>query len=146
AENERLEAVEHLEEAVKHDPSHTAALFQLAQVNDLAGEDKVAINLYETCLKHPPVHVHTLMNLGVLYEDNAMYDKAEDCFRRVLGADLRDDRPEWKAVGAELVDRARLFYKDAQASQTMRYNPEEETALSRFSQVLEIPVTDFELS
>jgi len=106
----------------------------------------VAINLYETCLKHPPVHVHTLMNLGVLYEDNEMYDKAEDCFRRVLGADLRDDRPEWKAVGAELVDRARLFYKDAQASQTMRYNPEEETALSRFSQVLEIPVTDFELS
>src|SRR5260370_4100959 len=28
----------------------------------------------------------------------------------------------------------------------MYYNPEEDQALSRFSQVLEIPVTDFELS
>ena len=36
--------------------------------------------------------------------------------------------------------------KDSQASQTMYYNPEEEHAFSRFSQVLEIPVTDFELS
>ena len=25
---------------------------------------------YERCLKHPPVHVGTLMNLGVLYEDH----------------------------------------------------------------------------
>src|SRR5207245_7828644 len=41
---------------------------------------------------------------------------------------------------------ARLFHKDAQASLTMYYNPEEEHAFSRFSQVLEIPVTDFELS
>lgn len=145
-EGHRLKAVEHFEEAIKHDPSHTAALFQLAQVNDLAGDDKVAINLYETCLKHPPVHVHTLMNLGVLYEDNELYDKAVDCFRRALHADLRDDRPEWKAANGELNERARLFYKDAMASQTMYYNPEEETALSRFSQVLEIPVTDFELS
>ncbi len=43
-------------------------------------------------------------------------------------------------------EQARLFLKDAQASQTMYYNPEEEHAFSRFSQVLEIPVTDFELS
>jgi DNA-directed RNA polymerase subunit alpha len=43
-------------------------------------------------------------------------------------------------------DQARLFLRDAQASQTMYYNPDEEHAFSRFSQVLEIPVTDFELS
>lgn len=145
-EGDRAKAVEHLEEATKHDPSHTAALFQLASINDLAGEDKVAMNLYESCLKYPPVHVHTLMNLGVLYEDNELYDKAADCFRRVLQADLRDERPEWKSAFGDLTERARLFYKDAQASQTMYYNPEEESALSRFSQVLEIPVTDFELS
>ena len=43
-------------------------------------------------------------------------------------------------------EQARLFLKDAQASLTMYYNPDEEHACSRFSQVLEIPVTDFELS
>src|SRR5205807_5367674 len=43
-------------------------------------------------------------------------------------------------------EQARLFHKDAQASRNMYYNPEEEHAFNRFSQVLEIPVTDFELS
>src|SRR6202044_889386 len=41
---------------------------------------------------------------------------------------------------------ARLFLRDANASQTMYYNPDDDVANSRFSQVLEIPVTDFELS
>src|SRR6185295_14405472 len=45
-----------------------------------------------------------------------------------------------------LQEQARLFLKDAQASVTMYYNPDAEMASSRFSQVLEIPVTDFELS
>ena len=46
-------------------------VFQLAQANDYAGEDQDAIGYYEACLKHPPVNVHTLMNLGILYEDPA---------------------------------------------------------------------------
>src|SRR5256714_5690594 len=73
------------------------------------------------------------MNLGVLYEDNEKYDKAEDCYIKVLAANQTDEH-------------ARLFMKDAHASTSMYYNPEEEHAFSRFSQVLEIPVTDFELS
>jgi len=69
----------------------------------------------------------------VLYEDAERYDKAAECYRRILSATPTDDQ-------------AKLFLKDSQASQTMYYSPEEEHALSRFSQVLEIPVTDFELS
>jgi DNA-directed RNA polymerase subunit alpha len=130
---ERAQAVKHLEKSVEFDPGHTGALFQLGHANDLAGNDDEAIGYYERCLKHPPVHVGALNNLGVLYEDNEKYDKAADCYRRMLGANPTDER-------------ARLFLKDAQASQTMYYSPEEEHALSRFSQVLEIPVTDFELS
>jgi DNA-directed RNA polymerase subunit alpha len=133
AEGERLTAVKHLEKAVELDPNHTGALFQLGHANDLAGNDDEAISYYERCLNHPPVHVGALNNLGVLYEDNEKYGPAVECYRRILGAD-------------PLHDRARLFFKDAQASQTMYYSPEEEHALSRFSQVLEIPVTDFELS
>jgi DNA-directed RNA polymerase subunit alpha len=133
AEGERGTAIKHLERAVELDPSHTGALFQLGHANDLAGNDDEAINYYERCLTHPPVHVGALMNLGVLYEDNDKYDKAEDCYRKVLAANPTNEQ-------------ARLFLKDAHASVTMYYNPEEEHAFSRFSQVLEIPVTDFELS
>ena len=133
AEGERLKAVEHLEKAVQLDPGHTGALFQLGHANDLAGNDEEAISCYERALKHPPVHVGTLKNLGVLYEDHEKYDKAAECYRRVLAAEPNDEQ-------------ARLFLKDSQASQTMYYNPEEDQLYARHSQVLEIPVTDFELS
>jgi DNA-directed RNA polymerase subunit alpha len=133
AEGERVPTIRHLERAVELDPGHTGALFQLAHANDLAGNDDEAVALYERCLQHPPVHVGLLMNLGVLYEDVDKYDKAAECYRKILLADPSNEP-------------ARLFLKDAQASQTMYYSPEEEHALSRFSQVLEIPVTDFELS
>jgi DNA-directed RNA polymerase subunit alpha len=133
SEGERLTAIKHLERAVELDPGHTSALFQLGHANDLAGNDDEAISCYERCMKHPPVSVGTLMNLGVLYEDHEKYDKAVECYRRVLSATPNDEE-------------ARLFYKDAQASLTMYYNPEEEHLYTRISQVLEIPVTDFELS
>ncbi len=133
AEGERIIAVRHLERAVELDPGHAGALFQLGHANDLAGNDEDAISFYERCASHPPVHEGALMNLGVLYEDNDKYDKAEECFRKVLAANQNHER-------------ARLFLKDAHASLTMYYNPEEEHAFNRFSQVLEIPVTDFELS
>jgi DNA-directed RNA polymerase subunit alpha len=133
AEGERGPAVRHLEKAVELDPGHTGALFQLGYANDLAGNDDEAITYYERCLNHPPLHVGVLMNLGALYEDTEKFDKAAECYRKVLQANPTDEH-------------ARLFLKDAQASQTMYYNPEEESAFSKFSQVLEIPVTDFELS
>lgn len=132
-EGARETAIRSLERSVELDPSHTGALFQLAHANDLAGNDEEAISLYERCLNHPPVHLGVLMNLGILYEDAETYDKAVDCYRKILNA-------------TPLNEQARLFMKDAQASLTMYYNPDLEVANSRFSQVLEIPVTDFELS
>jgi DNA-directed RNA polymerase subunit alpha len=133
AQGERGEAVKGLERAVALDPGHTGALFQLGHANDLAGNDDEAITYYERCLKYPPVHVGTLKNLGILYEDHEKYEKAADCFRRVLSVRPHDEE-------------ARLFLKDAQESLKMYYNPEEDAAYNKFAQVLEIPVTDFELS
>ncbi|MFO0864735.1 MAG: DNA-directed RNA polymerase subunit alpha C-terminal domain-containing protein [Gemmataceae bacterium] len=133
ADGNRLQGLKHLERAVELDPAHTGALFQLGHANDLAGNDDDAINFYERCLTHPPLHVGLLMNLGVLYEDSERYDKAVDCFRRILHADPNHEQ-------------ARLFLKDSEASLTMYYNPDADAASSRFNQVLEIPVTDFELS
>ncbi len=137
SEGDRLKAVQHLERAVELDPSHSGALFQLGYINDLAGNDDEAIRHYENCLRHPPVNLGALNNLGVLYEDNDKYDKAVDCFGRILKANPADEQAR---------ERARLFLKDSQASQTMYYHPDEDQNSTAFRQVMEVPVTDFELS
>jgi len=133
AEGDRVRSIQALEKAVELEPGHTGALFQLGYLNDLAGNDDEAIGYYERCLKYPPVNKGVLNNLGVLYEDNDKYDKAADCYAKLLKADPNDDR-------------ARLFLKDAQASMTQYYNPDEEQTNQAFKQVMEVPVTDFELS
>lgn len=133
AEGERVQGVRHLERAVELDPGHTGALFQLGHANDLAGNDSEAIGYYERCIQYPPVYAGALINLGVLYEDNERFDRAAACYRHVLQAD-------------PLHEQARLFLKDSLASTTMYYSPDDERDQSRYSQVMEIPVTDFELS
>jgi len=137
AEGQQGEAIKHLEKTIELDPSHTGALFQLGYFNDLVGNDDDAITYYERCLKYPPIHLGALNNLGVLYEDNDKYDKAVDCYSRILKANPPEEQSR---------ERARLFLKDAQASLTMYYHPEEEQDASAFRQVMEVPVTDFELS
>lgn len=133
ADGERAQGVRHLERAVELDPGHTGALFQLGHANDLAGNDDDAMHYYERAIMHPPVHLGSLMNLGVLYEDNERFDRAAACYRHILNAE-------------PLHEQARMFLKDSLASTTMYYSPDDERDQGRYSQVMEIPVTDFELS
>ena len=133
AEGDKPKAIKSLERTAELDPGHTGALFQLGYFNDLAGNDEEAIGYYERCLKYPPVHKGVLNNLGVLYEDNEKFDRAAECYGKLLKADPSDDR-------------ARLFCKDAQASVSQEYDPEDEQLNNQFKQILEVPVTDFELS
>ncbi len=133
AEGDTLRAVQGYERAVQLDPSHAGALFRLAFLNDLAGNDDQAINYYESCLKHPPVGKGVLQNLGVLYEDNERYDKAVECYRRLAKVDTQDER-------------ARLFVRDVEAAMEMYYSPDDEQVSQQFRQVMETPITDFELS
>lgn len=133
AEGDVHRATRGFERAVELDPSHAAALFRLAFLNDLAGNDDEAIGYYEKCLKHPPVGKGVLYNLGILYEDNELFDKAADCYRRLQKSDPTDDR-------------ARLYCKDAEAALTMHYSPDDEKVSVALKQILEIPLTDFELS
>ncbi len=113
AEGDTPRAARSYERAVELDPSHTGALFRLGFLNDLAGNDHDAIGYYEKCLRHPPVGKGVLYNLGVLYEDNGQFDRAAECYRRLQKSDPLDER-------------ARLFAKDAEASLTMYYSPEDE--------------------
>ena len=133
AEGDKARAAKSYERAAELDPAHTGALFRLAFLNDLEGNDRDAVNYYERCLRHPPVGKGVLYNLGVLYEDAGDFDKAADCFRRLHKADPTDER-------------ARLFVRDAEQSMTMHYNPDDEQVGVQFRQVMEYPITDFELS
>ncbi|MGL6095188.1 MAG: tetratricopeptide repeat protein, partial [Fimbriiglobus sp.] len=132
AEGDTPRAARSYERAVELDPSQTAALFRLGFLNDLAGNDNDAMTYYEKSLRHPPVAKGILYNLGVLYEDHAMYDKAADCYRRLAKSDPTDER-------------AKLFVKDAEASIGQFYSPEDEQVSVQFRQILEVPITDFEL-
>jgi DNA-directed RNA polymerase subunit alpha len=127
------EAIEAYERALQLDATHRPTLFRLAYLYDLRGEENLAIDYYKQCTQQPPVYEGALINLGVLYEDAGRFDEAIDCFRRVLKANANHKR-------------ARLFLQDAEASKSMYYDEEGERRRDKRNQVLEIPVTDFELS
>ena len=133
AEGDRLRAVQSYERSLQLDPTHSGSLFRLAFLNDLAGNDYEAIDYYERCLKHPPVGRGVLQNLGVLYEDNEEYMKAAECYHRLHKIDPRDER-------------AKLFVRDVDSATSMYYSPDDEQVNMQLKQVMETPISDFELS
>ncbi|MFO0889666.1 MAG: DNA-directed RNA polymerase subunit alpha C-terminal domain-containing protein [Isosphaeraceae bacterium] len=133
AEGELAQAAGELEQALSLDKDHNGALFELAYINDLFGNDDAAVDLYKRCTERPPVPMAAWINLGVLYEDEMRFREAEQCYRQVLSYDPNHPR-------------ARLFVKDCQASKGMYYDEEAEKGYTVLKQLLEIPVTDFELS
>jgi len=132
-EGELGQASADFEKALSLDKDHTGALFELAYINDLYGNDETAVEYYKRCTERPPVPLAALINLGVLYEDEMRFREAEACYRQVLSFDPNHPR-------------ARLFFKDCRASKDMYYDEEAERGFTVLKQLLEIPVTDFELS
>jgi len=127
------QAVEAYEKAHQVDPQHTAATFRLAYHYDLHGDEEQAIQLYQECLKTPPVRANAFLNLAVLYEDAGRYDQAAACLKSILACNPAHQR-------------ARLFLRDVEASKTMYYDEDQARRIAKRNAVLDIPVTDFELS
>ena len=121
------------EKTLSFDRDHTGALFELAYINDLYGNDDAAVDFYKRCTSRPPVPLSALINLGVLYEDEMRFRDAESCYRQVLAAEPNHPR-------------ARLFVRDCRASKDMFYDEEAEFGIKRLRGLMDIPVTDFELS
>ncbi|MFH0962791.1 MAG: DNA-directed RNA polymerase subunit alpha C-terminal domain-containing protein [Planctomycetota bacterium] len=126
-------AIEAYREILNRHPDHRKTLFRLAYVLDLVGEDVEAIDAYERCVETSGPFANALINLGVLYEDAGRFVEAMRCFKQVLVIDPNHER-------------ARLFLKDAWASLDMYYDEEAERRMDKRNRVLEIPITDFELS
>ncbi len=127
------EAMKQYKALLKRRKGHVRCRFRLAYCQDLSGDDESAIENYLRLCEGDHSHVGALVNLGVLYEDAGSYEDAVACFAKVLKQDPTNAR-------------ARLFLKDARASMDMYYDEELEKKADRRNRVLEIPITDFELS
>ena len=130
---EYQEAFGKYEQSLKIDPNHAKALFRMAYNYDMDGEDDLAIEYYERCTKLHPTYKNAYINLGILYEDKGKCDDAVYCFESVLDAEPTHNR-------------ASLFFKDARASLAMYYDEEISKKQGKESEVLNIPISDFELS
>lgn len=126
-------AIAQLRKALASDSENTAALFRLAFLLDLSGEEDEAIVMYERCVSRRPAPINALINLAVLYEDREDYTQAEKCLRQVLDTDPNHNR-------------ARLFMKDVLASREMFYDDEQDRDYLKRNVLLDTPVTDFELT
>jgi len=100
---------------------------------DRRAEDAKAIELYERLVTSPPVSLNALMNLAVLYEDNNHYDEAHRCLDAILRTNPNHER-------------ARLYMKDVESARMMYYDEEDHQRGDRRNAVLDIPISDFELS
>lgn len=121
------------EQARQAGQGHPRATFRLAYYCDLHGDTERAVELYRECISAPPVYANALLNLSVLYEDAGDYGRASDCLRRIL-------------VTQPNHERARLFLKDVDASKTMYFDEDQAKRIAHHNAILDIPVTDFELS
>ncbi len=138
-------AVEFYETARRLKDAHPGATFRLAYYHDLHGDEETAVELYRECVTRlqagegepspepRPIYANAMINLAVLYEDAGMYDEAERCLRRVLAANPTHLR-------------ARLFLKDVLSSRTMVFDEDEAKRIAKRNDLLNILVTDFELS
>jgi DNA-directed RNA polymerase subunit alpha len=132
-EGNHAKAVEFYERALNENPDHEIACFSLAVLYDRRAEDAKAIELYERICTSPPVHLNALMNLAILYEDNNHYDEAHRCLDAILRTNPNHNR-------------ARLYMKDVESARSMYYDEDAERRGGQRNAVLEIPITDFELS
>lgn len=133
AQGQYEQAIEDYHTALELEPKHELALFHLALRSDLAGDEAAAIDYYHQIGEVGRVYTNALLNLAILYEDAGQFDMASQCVSAVLAKFPNHER-------------AILFKKDIDSSKTMFFDEEKERRRTRKNQILETPITDFELS
>ncbi len=127
------EAMSHYDRALEIEPSHSDSFFRLAYDYDLSGDDEKALEYYKKCIEETPIHTNAMINLGLIYEDNDEYEKAVSCYDAVL-----------KSYPNHEI--AKLYLKDAKAGINMVYDEDKVKKQDEETEVLNIPISDFELS
>ncbi len=127
------DALTHYNQALEINPDHSNSLFRLAYYYDLNGDDEKALEYYKRCVEKTPLHTNAMINIGLLYEDSGDYEKAISCYYAVL-----QSYPNHAT--------AKLFLKDAEAGLNMLYDDDKVKKQDKETEVLNIPISDFELS
>jgi DNA-directed RNA polymerase subunit alpha len=127
------DALTHYDKALEIDPSHSDSLFRLAYDYDLSGNDEKALEYYKKCIEETPIHSNAMINLGLIYEDNDDYEMAVSCYDAVV-----------KSYPNHEI--ARLYLRDAKAGINMVYDEDKAKKQDEETEVLNIPISDFELS
>ncbi len=91
-------AAEQFREALKLNPSSTAARERLAEALCRQGEYSSAINTYEQLLELSPGHTAAMKGLGLAYLAQRQYPKAKEVLEQALAAD-GNDAQMWLDLG-----------------------------------------------
>ena len=109
------------------------ALFQLANLQDLRGYEDIALESYKQIEELGYIYEEALVNMGVILEDKFEFSQALSYYEKALNVNPNNSR-------------AKLYYTDAEASLNMLYDETKRKQDLRNSEILNIPISDFELS
>ncbi len=130
---EKAAAVAEYRKAAAADPNNSNIFFRLGYLLDLIGEEDEAITMYDRACENPPAPINALINLAVLLEDRGDIHRAERALKQIL--ETNPNHP-----------RAKLYMKDILASKDMHVDDEQDKDRLKRNAMLDVPVTDFELS
>lgn len=130
---EREGAIESYEKALSLDADHAGANFHLGNLLHLYGDDAGAREFLSKAAESGICRANALMNLAIVLEDEGKFKRAAGCVRRVLAIDPTNER-------------AKLFLRDLEAAHDMFIDEQELLDNRKRDAVLDIPVSDFELS
>jgi DNA-directed RNA polymerase subunit alpha len=130
---DREGAVACFDEALDADPEHSRAAFQSGVLSDQLGDNDAAIEFFEQSAGADRAPVNALINLAILYEERGELCKAEACLESVIA-----EHPNHT--------RARQFLKSVRSAYTMVYDETRQRENEQRSAILDVPITDFELS
>ena len=126
-------ALDLYQDILETDPANEEVLFYCAQLLDRFGIDHLALEYYEKAANIFPAHINSVLNLGQKYYETGENEKAAFCFKRVLKLN----------PGHSSASR---FLNDIKATDNMYYDEKKAKRREELNKILQIPVSDFELS
>ncbi len=121
------------DEVLAINPNHVDSLFRSGMLLDRLGDDDEAVERLESAATGERVPVQLMLNLALVYEESGRLQDAEACVEAVL-----HEHPNHV--------RARNLKRSIDSSQTMVFDERTHRDREKRNAVLDVPITDFELS
>lgn len=119
------EALQHLDEALRHRPAYAEALVVRGSVLKALGERDAARDSYERAISTDPRCVWAMANLGALISDTS-WDEGVGWIERAMQVDPKDDYP-WAMMAAIYADRKMPHESLRYYAKAMELDPRRQT-------------------